>query len=181
MHDEVIKKIENIFRNSSSSDELFDAFDEAIKYKIEDFEIYKVLLGNPTLSLDEIKMYTEKLLRELKQNHFQISLWTAKLFENFHDDYDSLESAISYYLKAIQYNPSSHEPFLGLLKLYNFDIDLPSNRRILQIVENGIPAIKYKSKIYFALADLYKRIGDIRNEAKYVALGEKAAENEDNF
>lgn len=178
MYNEVKKKIEDIFRNSSSSDELFDAFDEAIKYKIKDFEIYKVLLGNPTLSLDEIKMYTEKLLKELEEKQFQISMWTASIFENYHDDYESLECAISYYQKAIQFNPSSYEPYIGLLKLYNFDINLPTNEKILQIVENGISSIQYKSKIYFALADLYKRLGDIPKEAKYTALGERAAYNE---
>jgi len=178
MNEEIKKRIENIFRNSNSSDELFDAFDEAIKLKITDVEVYKVLLANPALSLDEIKMYTEKLLRELTEHRFQISMWTAKVFENLQTNFDYLEGAINYYIKAIQINPSSHEPLLGLLKLYNYDLELPTNQKILNIIEENLPRVEIKSKVYFALSNLYKKLGNLQKEAKYAALGEKAMEQE---
>ncbi|MCX7797047.1 MAG: hypothetical protein N2249_00305 [Melioribacter sp.] len=178
MIEELKSKIETIFRNSSSPEELFDAFDEAIRLKIDDVEIYKVLLGNPALSLDEIKMYAEKLIKEFDSRKFQITMWTAEVFENLQSNYDYLESAFNYYVKAIQFNPSSYEPLLGLLKLYNYEINLPINQKIIQQIEYNLPSVKLKSKVYFELANLYKRLGEYKLEAKYIALGEKAMENE---
>lgn len=178
MCEEAKKRIENIFRNSSSPEELFDAFDEAIKLKINDVEIYKVLLGNPVLSLDEIKMYAEKLIRELDDKKFQITMWTAKVFENLQANFDYLDSAINYYAKAIEFDPSSHEPLVRLLKLYNYDLELPTNKRILNLVEMNLHKVEIKSKVYLALADLYKQLGNKQLEAKYAALGEKAMEDE---
>ena len=35
-----MKKIERIFRNSNNSDEIFDAFTEAVKEKIDDVNLY---------------------------------------------------------------------------------------------------------------------------------------------
>ena len=59
--DEIKKNIENVFRGSSSSDELFDYFQEALKHQTNDIGLYKMLLGNPALSSDELKMFAEKL------------------------------------------------------------------------------------------------------------------------
>lgn len=177
---EIKEKIEYIFRNSSSPDELFDAFAEAIRFRINDIEVYKILLANPALSLDEIKMYAEKLLKEFEDQQFQISMWTAKVFENLQSNFDYLESALHYYTKAIQHKPESYEPFLGMLKLYNYEIELPTNKKILQIIEDNLGPVKIKSKIYFALSNLYRRLGDKQKESKYAALGEKAMESEMN-
>ncbi len=180
MDDATKKRIEDVFRNSGSPDELFDAFDEAIRLKISDVEIYKILLGNPALSLYEIKMYAEKLLRELNEHGFQISLWTAKVLEKMQSNFEYVDNAYHYYVKAHQFNPSSFEPLLELLKLYNFDFELPTNEKIINFVEKNMAPVKIKSKIYFALSNLYKRTGDKFKEAKYAALAYKALESESN-
>ncbi len=176
--DESIKRIEFVFRNSISQDELFDAFREAIILKINDATLYKILLANPALNKDEIKLYTEKLLKEIPGSTYQLCMWTAKVFENHVEDYEQLEHAILYYTKACYHNPGSHEPYLDLIKLYNLDIELPSNKKILQIVESGTSSVIYKSKIYFALSDLFKKINDLNGASKYLALANKALETE---
>jgi hypothetical protein len=176
--DEEFNKIESIFRNSTSPDLLFDAFQEAIKLKIKDPEIFKILLGNPALSTDEIKMFVEKLIREFPGYAHELTIWAAKIFEHKDDYHNSLEDAVYYYKRAHDYKPDSTEPLLRLLSLYNYELDLPTNKAILEFVETRGPLIKIKSKVYYALAGHYKKIGDKDSELKYFALAERAAEIE---
>lgn len=176
--DDAIKNIESIFRSSTSPDELFDAFRNAIGLRIDDIELYKILLANPSISTDEIKMYTEKLLREFSEKSFQINIWAARIFENRSNYYEHLESAVYYYEKAAAAKPTDHTALVELLKLYNTEIDLPINKKILEIVEERSPAVNLKSKVYFELADLYKKKGDLVKGSRYLALAEKAAERE---
>jgi len=173
-----LNEIENIFRNSTSPDFLFDAFQEAIKLKIKDPEIFEILLGNPALSSDEIKMFTEKLIKEYPDHAKELSVWTAKIFEHKDDYNNSLEDAIHYYKLAQDYKPNSPEPLLSLLHLYNYELDLPTNKVILELLEAKIAPVRVKSKIYYALADHYKKVGDKNLELKYFALAERSAEIE---
>lgn len=176
--DELKKKIEFIFRNSAVPEELFDSFREALNFRIEDISLYKILLANPALNTDEIKMYTEKLLKEFPETAYQLCMWTAKVFENHINEYEQLEYAILYYTKACQYNLFSNEPYLALIKLYNTDIELPSNKKILDLIEFGITVVNKKSEIYLALADLYKKMNDLTKASKYLALAARASEEE---
>ncbi|MDZ7764531.1 MAG: hypothetical protein U5K00_08905 [Melioribacteraceae bacterium] len=105
------KDIEQIFRSSNDSNELFDAFQTALSLEIDDVELYKILLGNPTLSFDEIAMYTEKLANEFNKFGFDIYLWTAKLLETKSLNIDALETALHYYAKAAQINPTDYYSF----------------------------------------------------------------------
>lgn len=178
MNEEAVKKIENIFRNSASSDELFDTFQAALDEKFVDPEIFEILLGNPTLSPDEIKMFTEKLLKEFPDNAFILCMWTAKVFGTFSEDYERLEDALAYYNKASLLQPTEHEPHLKILGLYNYDLDLPTNYKVISTVESSIPPVNFKSKIYYALSEHYKKTGDLDHASKYLALAEKAAERE---
>jgi len=178
MENELYKKIELVFRNSNSPDELFDRFTDAIKLKISDISLYKILLANPALSIDEIKMFTGKLLKEIPHEQFQLSMWAAKIFENRQTGYEFIDNSIHYYEIAMQSNPTSHEPLLEMLKLYNVDIELPHNKKILEMIDTYIPSVNFKSKIYFSLAELYKKLSDLNKATKYLALANKAAERE---
>ncbi len=176
-----IKKIEDAFRNSTSSDELFDAFQKALSLYITDIELYKILLANPALSPDEIKMFAEKLLKQTPNNAFELCMWTAKVFENY-QDYYRLEDSIHYYRKAISYNPTDHESLLQLLKFYNYEIEMPANKIIIELVEENVSAAHQKSKVYYAFADLYRKVGNKKLEAKYLALAEySSAREQSNF
>jgi tetratricopeptide (TPR) repeat protein len=172
------ERIENIFRYSSSSEELFDAFQEALRHRIKSLDSFKILLANPSLNPDEIKMFTEKLITDIPQKAYDINLWTAKIFENYLTEYDRLEDCINYYQRAHLHQPTLHEPLLKLLNLYNYDLDYPSNRKILNLIEDCVASVKYKSKVYYALANHYRRIGDNRMEVKCLSLAEKEAGNE---
>ncbi len=173
-----LNEIENIFRNSASSDLLFDAFQEAIKLKIKDPEIFKILLGNQALSTDEIKMFVEKLIKEFPDHSYELAIWAAKIFEHKDDYHNSLEEAINYYKRAHDYKPDPTEPLTSLLSLCNYELDLPTNKTILEFVGTRISFVKIKSKIYYALANHYKKFGDKDLELKYFALAERSAEIE---
>lgn len=176
--EENIKKIELVFRDSFSSEELFDAFADALKLRVDDVELFKILLANPSLSIDEVKMFAEKIIKEMPNSLYHISMWCAKVFENYAEQYEYLDSSINYYLKAINAVPANFEPLVSILNLYNMEIDMPANKRILEIVNNCIPPVNLKSKVYYALADLYKHLGDLDTASRNLALAAKAAERE---
>lgn len=178
--DNFLLRIENIFRNSASSDELFDAFREAINTKVVDIDLYKILIGNPALSSDEIKLYTEKLAKEIPHQSVNTFMWAASVFENDKENYEKLEEAIKYYQRSFFHEPTNALPLIKLLGLYNFDLDTHANKNIMDFIEHSIASVHQKSQIYFSVADLYKQKGNYLLAAKYLALGEKAAERENN-
>jgi len=178
MSKERLKKIEQIFRNSTSPDELFDAFQDSMKLKVDNLEIYNLLLGNPALSTDELKMFSEKLIKEFPQNAYDLSMWVARVFENVENYRGTLDNAIHYYKRAKEHSPNSSDPLIGILSLFNYDLDIPSNKTILEFVEKEIGPVKIKSNIYYALAEHYKRTGEKQLEIKYSALAERSSEIE---
>lgn len=166
------EEIEFIFRNSNSPDELFDAFRKAITGKITDIELYKILLANPVLSGEELKMYTEHLSKVFNENAFDFFMWTGGIFSNYTSEYERLEDSISYFVKALYNNPKSHEPYCKLLQLYNYDLNLPTNRVIIDIIEECLDRIDKKSIVCMELAKLYSKIGLSEKEAEYRKLAQ---------
>jgi hypothetical protein len=181
MNRETSAAIEKIFRSSSSPEELFDAFRFAIAKKVSSIDLYKMLIANPALSQDEIIMFTEKIMREFPDSSYEMSMWTAGVFESNQIDYNYLESSVKYYTKALLEQPTECDPLIKLIKLHSTDLEHPANKHILDIVEAGLPGVHKKSKVYYELADLYKRLGNRKKEANYLALAEKAAERENPY
>jgi hypothetical protein len=173
------EKLERIFRVSDCSDELFDAFNLAVKNKIEDSELYKILLGNPALTKDEILMYTETLTQEFPNSSYELFIWTAGLFENNTFDYFSIDKSLHYYKKALDSNPVSHKPLINALKLYNYEIGLPTNSSIIDFIKENIQRIKDKKEVYLSLVGHYQKVGSLELKRKYQALAEKAQRDED--
>ena len=171
-------EIENIFRESNSTNELFDAFHFALSKKILDLDLFKILLANPALSRDELKLFAEKLCTVLTEKSYDIYTWSARILENKTSDLGFVEDAVSYYIKAAQTHPEKHEPFLNLIKLYNFDINFPTNKVIINFITDGLNSLQNKSKVYSALADLYKTLGDNKLMLKYKKSAEKSAREE---
>lgn len=173
-----LSQIENIFRTSASPEELFDAFREAINTRVTDIDLYKILLGNPSLSADEIKMYAEKLAKEIPDQTINTFMWTAAVFEHQKDDYEKLEDAIKYYQRSFEHDSTSALPLISLLGLYNFDLETPINKSIVEYVDLHVTSVYQKSRVYFSMANLYKQKENYMLAAKYLAFGEKAAERE---
>lgn len=170
--------IENIFRNSSNRDELFDALQLSLQNRIDNIELYKILLANPILTDDELIMYTEKLCSEFTQHRFELLMWTAKIFETKSYYPESIEKSLHYYIKASQSNPTDYQPYINALKLYVYEIDLTINKQILQFVESSFQVVDKKSIIYYHLSKHYKKAGNDSLAVKYLGLAQGSAKHE---
>lgn len=179
MNDDSIKHIESVFRNSNDSGELFDAFHTALSSGIKDLETYKILLGNLVLSKDEVLMYSDKLCKEFNAYEYDICMWTAKVLGTRMLEYGCRESSIAYFERAFYTNPENCEPLLKAIGLFDTDMKIPTNNKILNIIDLGLLSVKQKSRIYHSLSDLYKKIGQPGLAQRYLQLAEKSAREED--
>jgi len=175
---DIVKNIETIFLNSCSSEELFDAFHYAIKKRINDPTLYKILIANPVLTLDEIRMYSNKAVVEFPELLYPVSLWAAKVLEPKNNDSEYLEHCLYYFTKAIQAKPTSHEPLINLINIYNTDIVHPVNNKIIEIIERGVKDVDKKSRVYHALSLLYRRMNNETKASKYAELAAKCFRDE---
>ncbi|MGE5430056.1 MAG: hypothetical protein ACM3QX_03225 [Syntrophomonadaceae bacterium] len=166
--------LERIFREATSSGELFDSFQKALKHKLKDVDLYKILLSNIILSPDEIKMYTEKLCREYKDIRYDIYMWAANILESMHSE-EYLESAFEYYRKATEFNRADHQPYISLAKMYNPDLDFPPRKVLLELLESGLQDVQHKSKLCKSIAELYDVLQDKVMKQKYLAMAAKYA------
>ncbi len=180
MDEKDFKILENIFLTSSSSEELFDAFDTALKAEIENIEIYKILLANPALTMDEIEMYVKILSEKFPSMKYELFIWTAFILETYTNVSEYLEKATEYYAKAAEIDLTNCEPYLKMLNNYDYDLDLPANEMIINFIETGINTVKCKSKLYYALAKHYGKLGDEEMKSKYFELYERAIKEEEN-
>jgi len=178
MNEKDFKVLENIFLTSSSSEELFDAFDTALKGNIDDLEIYKILLANPALSIDEIEMFVKALSEKFPSMKYDLFMWTAFVLETYTEVSEYLEKATEYYAKAADIDLSSCEPYLGMLENYDYEIKHPANKVIINFIESRLNLIECKSKIYAALAEHYGKLGNGEKKSFYLKLFEKAERDE---
>lgn len=178
MEDFSTDRLEKIFRNARSSDELFDGFQFAINKKIDNPDLYKILLANPALSLDEVKMYTEKLTKEFRNISYDFLMWSAEIFETGDERKFCIESAIDYYMKASQEKPHKYRPHLKLIDLYNLDFEVGYNNSIIDYVTKKVDTVKKRSKIYYKLAGLYAKLNNNAAAKKYKILAAKALKEE---
>jgi hypothetical protein len=169
---------ESIFRNSTSRDEIFDAFNLAVKNKIYDKDLYKILLANPALSNEEIIMYTEKLCKERKELGYDLYNWTGYLFYLKDRDFSLLDNSLYYFQKAFMLNPEEYKPLISALSLYNYEIDLPANADILRLVNTGLSKVKKKSVIYRQLSKHYGKLGNEELCRKFSRLAERSRREE---
>lgn len=118
-------------------------------------------------------MFAEKICRVHPVLCYQIYYWVGKIFSTENVYGEHYEKAFEYLMKAAKSNPSAHEPYIAVTKLYSVDIDLPRLDIIAKTIENGIKTVDKKSKLCFAISKLYKSTGDIDVAKSYQKLGEK--------
>lgn len=173
MQDNLKKELKDIFLTSNSSDELFDAFSLTIKARIRDPELYRTLLWNKALSPEEIAMYAEKICREFPDLAFKIYSWVGEIFASISSYGAHHEKAYEYLLKAAKADKNSCDPLIAITKLYNKELNVPSFSKVIEAAESGIGMVELKSKLCFALSQLYKRTGNFTKGKDYQKLGEK--------
>ena len=75
-------------------------------------------------------------------------------------------------------NPAEYNPLLSVLKLYSYELPLPSNEDIMKIVNIGVESVQQKAKVYYAMAEHFRKTGNLKLERKYRSIAEKASRNE---
>ncbi len=168
----LIDSVESVFRTSGSPEELFDAFRTAIENKIKDEELYKILLRNKALSIDEISMYAEKICSVFPDLSYNIFFCVGQLLESISSYGKHNEKALAYFMKAADALPASNEPYLAIAKMYNGDYNMPKFEIVALAVEAGISKVETKSPLCFALSNLYLDRGDKEKALSYQKLGE---------
>lgn len=176
MLSEIKKYIENLIRNAASSEEVFDSFSQAIRHRIKDLDLYKMILASAHLSEDEIIMFTEKLCTEFEDLAFDIYMWTAHILESTARS-GGAENAFNYYKKACEADKTRHEPFVSILRLYNPDADIPSKENILSWVSSRSREVMKKSVLYREMGLFFNSLGDEDLKRKYLALSARHARN----
>jgi hypothetical protein len=121
-------------------------------------------------------MFTGKLIREFPESSFDLLMWTGRIIEHKAGNFSHAEEALDYYRRALHIKPDSSQPPISILNLYNYEIDYPANRIIVEIVENSAAAVEKRSTVYYALSEHFKKCGDRMKEIRYFALAEKALE-----
>jgi hypothetical protein len=172
MDSKLKQDLEEIFRTSNSPDELFDTFRVAIERKLNDEELYKILLRNKALSVDEIIMFTEKICKEFPELSYHIYFCVGQLLESISTYGKHNESALQYFEKAADIKPGSEEPYLAIAKMYNNELNIPGFETVTKIIEDGIARVKIKSSLCFALAGLLTKKGEKEKGLNFKKLGE---------
>lgn len=168
--------LEKIFVESSSTDHLFDAFQLLIFNKIDDMDLIRILLANPCLSIDELIMFCEKAAKEFSHLKYEIYIWTGYVFES---KFNCAEYSLNYYKKAFEIDNKEYAPLICALGLYKFDYPLPTNKLILEFVENNAHTVKKRSKVYYELSKLFEELGNKEKYIKYKELSDRSALTED--
>lgn len=179
MNQALYKEIEHIFRSSENFNDLFDAFNSGITAGIQDISLYKILLANPFLSEDELRLFGEKLASELQESRYDLFIWLGEVFESKVPDLAFQGEALGYFQKAAAERPYEEEPYLRALTLYSPEYNLPVNRQIIKFVLQGTKKAKKKSLLFFSLGVFYRKLDNAAAANKYFSMSEKEARREE--
>lgn len=166
-------KYEYIFKNSKNSDELFDAFDKAIKEGIDDFELYKILFWNPVLTIDELSMFIKKLANTFPHIAYEAYIWGAKVVELSFDNVENFEMILNFYKKASEIKPTENEPYIKAADAYNFDLKIHPPASVINFLKKGITKVKDPATLYFKLSEFFGKLGNTELKNHYQHEGEK--------
>ena len=155
-----LEEIRQCFSASTDFNEIFDVFQSALAQKITDFELYRLLFWNPSLTPDEIRLFGEKLAGEFPGVAYEVFFWLAGMFEATYSSSDNHELALHYYMKAAAVNPSELDPYMKACDCHEPDLNIPPALVLIEFVKSGLPHVPDPVSMYKRLADLYAFIGD---------------------
>lgn len=166
-------KYEYIFKNSKNPDELFDAFDKALKEGIEDLEVYKLLFWNSVLDIDMLSMFIKKLANTFPKIAYDVYMWGAKVIELSFDNVENFEIILNFYKKAAELKPHENEPYIKAADSYNFELKIHPPSIVINFLKKGTTKVKDPSTLYFKLSEFFGKLGNIELKNHYLAEGEK--------
>ncbi|MEN3038846.1 MAG: hypothetical protein ABDI07_06810 [Candidatus Kryptonium sp.] len=153
-------EIRRRFIESEDFNEIFDAVEEAIRQKIEDVELYRLLFWNNSLSAEAIAMFGEKIASEFPSIAYDIYMWLASVFEVVYSKFDNYEGALKFYRKASQIKPQEIDPYLDAADCYDPDLNIPPAEALIEFLIEGLKYVRTPKPIYQRLCALNKAIGN---------------------
>jgi len=170
-----LEEIRRCFANSTDFNEIFDAFQAALAQKLMDLEPYRLLFWNHSLTVDEVRLFGEKLAGEFPELAFDVFLWLASIFEVTYSSSDNYELALHYYRKAASAKPNEPDPYLDACDCYDPDLNIPPLSSLIEFIKEGIAHVSNPASLYRRLSRLYEMAGDIDQSDYYRNKAEESA------
>ncbi|MBI4810833.1 MAG: hypothetical protein HY800_05210 [Ignavibacteriales bacterium] len=155
-----VDEIRKRFESSKEFNEIFDAFEQAIKNHLDDIELYKLLFWNHTLKPEELCLFGEKIVKEFPRISYDVYMWLANVFEVTHSVYDNYELALQYYKKAAAVQPETPAPYLEAADCYEPDLNIPPINSLIDFLKQGSSIVPQPQAIYQKLSQLYEIAGN---------------------
>ncbi len=160
MRSHTIEEIRRCFSASEDFNEIFDAFESALRHKLKDIEPYRCLFWNHSLSPDEVRLFGEKLAAEFPEMAYEVFSWLASVFEATQSSSDNYELAFHYYQRAAKARPADPDPYLDACDCYEPDLNIPPLMSLIEFVKEGINHVIPPKILYKRLAHLCDLAGD---------------------
>jgi hypothetical protein len=167
------EEIRQCFSSSTDFNEIFDVFQSALAQRVTEFEPYRLLFWNPSLTPDEVRLFGEKLAGEFPQVAYEVFFWLAGMFEATYSSSDNHELSFHYYRKAAAVSPAEPEPYMKACDCYEPDLNIPPAAALIEFLKSGLPHAADTSPFFTRLGDLYAYIGDADQAFYYRLRAEK--------
>ncbi len=168
-----VEKIQHQFEFATEFNDIFDAFEQAMELRLDDLELYKKLFWNKSLSVDEVALFGEQLVKQFPALGYDSFMWLAEMSALTRASEDNFESAMNYYRKAATVRPTEIEPYVKAVLCYDPDVKIPPAKHLIEFVKTGIPHVPDARVLYQRLAYLYDQLGNDEMTQYYRRLGEE--------
>ena len=154
------EEIRYIFSNAVDFNDLFDAFEDALKQNIQDIDLYRLLFWNHALGPDELCLFGEKLAKEFPSIAYDVFMWLASVFEVTYSSYDNFELAIKYYRRSAATKPAEVDPYLDACDCYDPDLNIPPADTLIDFLKSGLGNVMNKKTLLMRISQMYQLIGE---------------------
>ncbi len=155
-----LENIRKCFGLSPDFNEIFDAFQQALDDRIDDFDLYRQLFWNNSLKPEELCLFGEKIAQEFPHLSYDVYIWLARVFEAIHSSADNHELAFEYYRKAASVRPAEPDPYCSAADCYEPDLKIPPLDTLIEFLKQGADQIPDPLPVYQRLIHLYDLSGN---------------------
>ncbi len=152
--------LKNDFRNGVGFNDLFEAFRKAIESRVDNVELYRELLWNKSLSVEELLFFAKKIGEVFPRIGYDTYMWLSNIFGSRVGEVDGLEMAFLCLKKASDFRPSSDEPYMNACDLYNPDLKVPTLQSIMAFLRVGEGKVDSPKNIFERLSTYYGMMGN---------------------
>lgn len=167
------EEIKRRFEFSTDFNEIFDAFEEAMRQRIPSIDLYRLLFMNPSLSPDELCLFGEKLAFEIRELAYDVYIWLARVFEATHSMLDNYELTFAYYQKAASVKPDVIDTYLRAADCYEPDLNIPPISKLIAFLKRGTEHVPSPRELYERLVYFYEILGNDEMEQYFKRKAEE--------